>query len=671
MTKATGEHGFARTGSGACWRVALMLGLQATFGALAWTCIDGAMRRGQSGTAPGWVPTWGTACLGQLLVVVLALAGRIPGRTSRARVLVLAGASAAAGAWLALELTSGQWISTQPVRHALRVVVVVGAVLAGISFVEPAGVREGRGRELAKTVGWAMGCVASAVAGATVLRGGYPAFHVACWVLASICAFHVSRPVASRLVASTSVRTATAWCFLPPFALLPGLVLAAMGERVTFGRPPLPTWLRGNAESAIVAELGRLARGEEATYELPPVAAPRSRPKSRRVLLILVDTLRADVIDLATRTDETAVRAGTPFLRSLRRRSLTFSAAYAPAPFTHLSLPATFHSSEKFRLDLDEVRNLAGHLRVRGVATEAVVWDWMLIATDELAPYRAMTMRGFSDVASYRYATQSDAFTTMLERMRVDRSEKRFAWLHVACMHEPGFDGAILSRTAPLRSRYASSLRWLDGELARFFEGLERDPRWNDALVILTSDHGEGLGDHDADHHGETTFDEQVRVPLWFTGAGVKAGEDASPAGLIDLAPTIASTLDVEAAASWDGLDLFAPRPHRFLFSEAIRGTESALSDGRGKLVYRRDERTFAYYDLVADPHELNPLDPAASRASRRLLWEAIARTPHDFARYGASEHARDALAAVGTLPAAAEASRMVDALRSEWSSPR
>src|SRR5262249_1876586 len=109
----------------------------------------------------------------------------------------------------------------------------------------------------------------------------------------------------------------------------------------------------------------------------------------------------------------------------------------------------------------------------------------------------------------------------------------------------------------PFKSKYAA--RPYDGEIAaadafvgRFVAALRTLGLYDRAAVVLFSDHGEGLGDHGEDEHGILLYREALHVPLLVKlPGGLRAGETvAAPAGLADLAPTLAGLAGWTAPAS-------------------------------------------------------------------------------------------------------------------------
>jgi len=193
------------------------------------------------------------------------------------------------------------------------------------------------------------------------------------------------------------------------------------------------------------------------------------------------------------------------------------------------------------------------------------------------------------------------------------------------------FDGARPGRGGPrandLRELYDAELEYMDVQLGRMLTGLEAAGELDNTLIVFLADHGESLGQHDFWTHG-LMWDEQLRVPLIFAGPGVeRTGREELALSLLDLAPTLAEALALEAPTGLAGRSfaplLTAPDPRRAP-RPAVAEAHHAPGDRTG-----RPEATFMVfadpfklivtpgqepelYDVSADPGEL--MDLAATK---------------------------------------------------------
>jgi arylsulfatase A-like enzyme len=102
---------------------------------------------------------------------------------------------------------------------------------------------------------------------------------------------------------------------------------------------------------------------------------------------------------------------------------------------------------------------------------------------------------------------------------------------------------------------YRANLRTVDREVGALIDSFER---LGNTLIVLTSDHGEALGQHDHYGHGPKLFAEHIDIPLIFAGPGIEPGVDQGPASTIDMLPTLADlcALDLPPGHLIDGVSL-------------------------------------------------------------------------------------------------------------------
>ena len=166
-----------------------------------------------------------------------------------------------------------------------------------------------------------------------------------------------------------------------------------------------------------------------------------------------------------------------------------------------------------------------------------------------------------------------------------------------------------------MRRRYALEVEYVDRWLGELVDALRARGLWEDSVVVFTSDHGEGLGDHGDLGHGKTVWEEQVplcvRLPERYAQqADALRARAAAPVGHIDLAPTLLDLLELPPLPGQSGLSLLSDTP-ALHFAEAWNvGLPRVFSanDGRWKLHYSPDLERFLLYDLERDPGELNDL---------------------------------------------------------------
>jgi arylsulfatase A-like enzyme len=265
-------------------------------------------------------------------------------------------------------------------------------------------------------------------------------------------------------------------------------------------------------------------------------------------------------------------------------------------------------------------------------------------------------VRGFADAVYPRHVLEErdptevpfeipDSLAIDLALDALDRhpGERTFLWVHLFGPHEP-YDRR--PNSDPAWTDYQSEVHEVDRQVGRLLEGLAARDERSDALVIVTADHGEELGDHGGQSHGLQAYEECIRVPL-LVAIPAGAGRDVhEPVGLVDLSPTILSEFGLESPDSFEGFELGpALRGEAFdrppvlsetwrvpVRDEARNPHFIAAVDGPMKVVVDLRHSTFAFYDLDADPGERENLVASISAEKRDdyLRLAAFALGAHD-----------------------------------------
>jgi arylsulfatase A-like enzyme len=206
---------------------------------------------------------------------------------------------------------------------------------------------------------------------------------------------------------------------------------------------------------------------------------------------------------------------------------------------------------------------------------------------------------------------------------------------------------AFLTGVRDLRypiAQYAAEVAYTDAQIGRVRAALERLRLHGRTLLIVTADHGEGLGEHGIYFNHFGLHENTLHVPLIVWGPGrVPPTRTAAIAAGTDVAPTVLRLAGLPVPGGMRGRDLFAPHPPEPLVAESMRQWQVMLRDGRWKLIRTRE--SFFYvdafareagaqelYDLDADPRESTNLaaaEPAtvAALSARMDAWLATHRS--------------------------------------------
>lgn len=171
---------------------------------------------------------------------------------------------------------------------------------------------------------------------------------------------------------------------------------------------------------------------------------------------------------------------------------------------------------------------------------------------------------------------------------------------------------------------YDGGIRYADHLLERLFEELSSRDLLEGALVVITSDHGEEFGEHGGLLHRGLLYDELIRVPLIFRGPGIAAERSAALASTVDIVPSILGRLGLELGSA-EGQDLFSEGDlPRYAVSQYGKDLYSVTGE-RWKLIVHPASGAQELYDLVEDPGEI--ADQSTFIPERVLELEGTLRT--------------------------------------------
>jgi len=165
---------------------------------------------------------------------------------------------------------------------------------------------------------------------------------------------------------------------------------------------------------------------------------------------------------------------------------------------------------------------------------------------------------------------------------------------------------------------YADSLAYVDFQIGRLFEYLRGKNKWENTVIVVTSDHGQAFYEHGFASHASEIFDEVMRVPLIIRAPDLKPGLDRRLAQHVDVAPTILGILGLPAHPSFQGADLLTagaePNHSAYLVAQTPLAYQYGIVRSGYKLIYDDREGRYSLFNLVTDPHE--KLDLAISQPS-------------------------------------------------------
>jgi arylsulfatase A-like enzyme/Flp pilus assembly protein TadD len=374
--------------------------------------------------------------------------------------------------------------------------------------------------------------------------------------------------------------------------------------------------------------------------------APAVPPTARHVVLVTIDTLRADRLGCY------GSDVATPNLDRIASEGALAPQATAHVPLTRPSHVTLFTGRLPFEHGIrDNVSPavvpdtplLAEAFKKAGFATAAFVSSVVLASESGLD-------RGF-DVYSDRFeGARGDAqfLNTVQKRgdvtlgeatawLEANHAGRLFAWIHLYDPHDP------YEPPEPYASRYADrpydgEVAWSDELIGRLDATLARLGLAKDTLLVVASDHGEGLGEHDESLHGFFAYQTTLRVPLILRGPGIPPRTRlGTTAALVDVFPTVLDLAGLTSPGPVSGRSLAAalrggaPSAEPVVYAETLVpllhfGWSDLRVVREGRFKYIQAPRP-ELYDLESDPSERTNLlerEPRRAEAMRAALVRFI-----------------------------------------------
>jgi arylsulfatase A-like enzyme len=388
-----------------------------------------------------------------------------------------------------------------------------------------------------------------------------------------------------------------------------------------------------------------------------PTIVPRRRgPSPPNVLLISLDTLRADRLGCYGYSRPTSPAIDY----RLALEGTLFERAYAQEPETVGSHMTLFTGRYPCAHGLPgpagprralpgDVHTLAELLRAAGYRTGAVTEDGFMTATLGFA-------RGFGSFTEftrlapggYPAGMVTETFSDGTRWIARESDRPWFLFLHTYQVHAPydppqKYIDRVIREAGPLgpSDLYDGEIRYTDETLSELLTFLNASGLSEKTLLIVVGDHGEQFGEHGAWGHGNTLYNVLLHVPLIVRAPGVPASRRISDVvGLIDVLPTVLDVLGLPAYPAAQGRSLVSlwqghTLPARTLYAEEDRWFHLVAAFAPPhKWIFSADGATAQAFDLLRDPDEAQDIAPTLAGGGDHLL--------DDFRSLCASTAARD-----------------------------
>ncbi len=391
----------------------------------------------------------------------------------------------------------------------------------------------------------------------------------------------------------------------------------------------------------------------------------RSRHKGPNVILIILDTVRADHLSCYDYHRKT-----TPNLDKLARQSVLYTRAIAPSSWTFPSHASLF--TGKFTSSHGAKYDPKGQLRLTDAISGPKAWQVYRarsLAEDELtlaqllkeAQYTTGAVvggpwlkrvfgldKGFEHYDDAQISTVNGRLASQLTASALKwlskvKKKSFFLFLNYFDAHGPymppeGFAAAFLPNLTQWNPKkitmkqniafYDAEILYMDHYIGRLLEKLKADGLYDNTMIIVTSDHGELFGEHGELGHGDFLYQPELHIPLFvkYPAAEVTPARTDAPVQLNDVFVMILNRLGIEIPRN-----IQAGMPPQIghplvaetypLASLAPKGHWRAIFEGNYKFIWN-SKNNHLLFDLKNDPGEKTNLVAKQPQRAAKMLAE-------------------------------------------------
>ncbi len=360
--------------------------------------------------------------------------------------------------------------------------------------------------------------------------------------------------------------------------------------------------------------------------------------EKRNVVLIHLESTRAQSVTPYNEDLET-----TPFLDELAESSLLAERAYTPVPRSskasvsvNCGVEPPLYPGPEFEPDGVPARCLANLLREQDYSTVFfastannmdnfgdVVQGF---GYEEFYPLETMDTTGFQVTNTFGY--EDDIMLEPSERWLEERGDEPFLAEYFTGTGHYGYEcvpnryGYEYFSDNEELDRYQNCIRYLDFFVNNLMDQYKEMGLYEDTIFVIFGDHGEGFGEHGRSMHGDTIYEEGLKVPLIVHDPRrFQSGEQVEGlSSQIDILPTVLEMLGYEVEnGEYPGYSLLRepPEDRTLRFSCITKRTCMASIQGHEKYIYHYENQPDELFDLSEDPLEQNDL--AGSLSSEEI----------------------------------------------------
>jgi arylsulfatase A-like enzyme len=378
-------------------------------------------------------------------------------------------------------------------------------------------------------------------------------------------------------------------------------------------------------------------------------AAPTAPPRDANVILLSIDSLRADMPWAGY------PRPIAPRLTEVEGKAVSYTRAYSVSSYTSMSLGGLlggripseltrsgyFFGTYKNDLFFPKLLQSAGihtmgvqaHMYFKGAGFDYGFDDWKLVPGIVFDPNtdRDVTSEGSESIAEQLLGDPAND------------SRRFFFWAHFLDPHDQYMRHEGIDWGKKERDRYDGEVTFTDRYVGKLLDFIATKPWAPRTVIIITSDHGEEFQEHNMRAHGFEIWETLTHVPLMILAPGVKPRHVDTPRSDVDLAPTILDVYGLPPEPSFAGTSLVKEvygatvEPRDVVVDLPMtsdNGKRRALIRGNLKLLCFDTDSFCKLFDVVKDPLERDPLPKDDTWKDMHDRYMAYVKTLHEIPPY-------------------------------------
>ena len=445
----------------------------------------------------------------------------------------------------------------------------------------------------------------------------------------------------------------------------------------------------------------RMARLSAMVIVVLLMTACKQQPMN--IVVVTFDTTRADHLSVYD-----ATLANTPNLVALGEEGSVFEHAISPVPitlpshttiFTGLNPPSHGVRDNGLFTASRNLTTLAETLKEHGYATGAAIGSFPVAGHSGIQQgfefFDDNITQAYEDTFGNRVIEKDGIYfderpaeavnEAAFDWLDANASNPFFLWLHYFDPHQP-LNPPFPFNELYIHDQYLGELAYADHAFGLVVDRLRGLGVYDNTIIVMTSDHGEGRGEHRELTHSMLNYQTTQHVPLIIRVPGAPPRRIERTVGLVDLYPTLLDFVDIDIPEAVEGESLHSwvmngegLAPHQY-YAETLSprlsnnwGEIRTLYEGSHKYIYGpRPE----LYNLQDDPHELNDLvskEPELAeqmQSDLRLVVEDPSR-PNYAGEQSADPEVLARLASLGYIQPVSAPAAVTETLKSDGTPPQ